>query len=369
VIFLVIGLVREAREQGLELAQIIQLVPYVLPDALRFTMPATILLSACMVYGRMSSANEVTALKSAGISPTTILWPAVILSFLLSLTTVWLNDAAVSWGRDGIQRIVIESVEEIAYGMLRTQRSYTSKTLSIVVKRVDGKRLVQPVITLDSKGKAVVMTAEEAELRGEPDKGLFTIICRNGMIDIEGRGRILFPNDVFERSVPLDKDKTEFSDQHPSYMPMHVLPIAIRDIRKRIDDHDDECAAKAALQMMTGDASGLFSPEWNTEETLRGMDEQRLFRLQTESPRRWSNGFSCLCFVMVGAPLAMRLRNADFLTTFFLCFFPILLVYYPLLMFGVDHAKAGRVPPITVWLGNVVLFAAAWQLIWRVKRY
>lgn len=368
-IFLVIGLVREAREQGLELAQIIQLVPYVLPDALRFTMPATILLSACMVYGRMSSANEVTALKSAGISPTTILWPAVILSFLLSLTTVWLNDAAVSWGRDGIQRIVIESVEEIAYGMLRTQRSYTSKALSIVVKGVDGKRLIQPVVSLDSNGKAVVMTAEEAELRGEPDKGLFTIICRNGMIDIEGRGRILFPNDVFERSVPLDRDKAEFSEQHPSYMPMHLLPVAVREVSQKIDEHDDECAAKAALQMLTGDAAGLLNPEWNTEETLRKMDEQRLFRLQTESPRRWSNGFSCLCFVLVGAPLAVRLRNSDFLTTFFACFLPILLVYYPLLMFGVDYAKAGRVPPVTVWLGNVVLFAAAWRLIWRVKRY
>lgn len=368
-IFLLIGLVREARDQGLELAQVVQLVPYVLPDALRFTMPATILLSVCMVYGRMSSANEVTALKSAGINPTTILWPAVIMSFLLSLTTVWLNDAAVSWGREGIQRIVIESVEEIAYGMLRTQRSYTSKALSIVVKRVEGKRLVSPIITLDSKGKAVVMTAEEAELRGEPDKGLFTIICRNGMIDIEGRGRILFPNDVFERSVPLDREKNDYSDQHPSYMPMNRLPIAVREVSKKIEDHDDECAAKAALQMMTGDASGLLSAEWNTEETLRKMDEQRLFRLQTESPRRWSNGFSCLCFVMVGAPLAIRLRNSDFLTTFFACFLPILLVYYPLLMFGVDYAKAGRVPPVTVWLGNVVLFAAAWHMISRVKRY
>lgn len=368
-IFLLIGLVREGREQGLELAQVIQLVPYVLPDALRFTMPATILLAACMVYGRMSSANEVTALKSAGISPTTILWPAVVMSFLLSLTTVWLNDAAVSWGHEGIQRIVIESVEEIAYGMLRTQRSYTSRALSIVVKGVDGKRLIHPVITLDSRGKAVVMTAEEAELRGEPDKGLFTIICRNGMIDVEGRGRILFPNDVFERSVPLERDKVEFTEQHPSFMPMHLLPVAVCEVSKKIEDHDDECAAKAALHMLTGDVAGLLSPEWETEAALRKQDEQRLYRLQTEGPRRWSNGFSCLCFVLVGAPLAVRLRNSDFLTTFFACFLPILLVYYPLLMFGVDYAKAGRVPPMTVWLGNVVLFVAAWRLIWRVKRY
>ena len=34
-------------------------------------------------------------------------------------------------------------------------------------------------------------------------------------------------------------------------------------------------------------------------------------------------------------------ENADFLTSFFLCFLPILLVYYPVFMAGVSEAKAG----------------------------
>jgi len=368
-IIILVGLVREARDQGLEPAQVIQLVPYILPDALRYTMPATILLAACMVYGRMSGSNEITALKSMGISPMTALWPVFILSFILSLATVWLNDAAVSWGRDGIRRVVIESVEEIAYGMLRTQRSYSSRHVSIIVKGVDGKRLIQPVISFSSKGSTLTMTAEEAELRGEPDKGLFTIICRNGMLDVEGRGRILFPNDVLERSVPLEQGTSAMDEGHPSYMAMHELPGAIRKERKDLESMHDEWSAKAAMQLMMGDFAGTLSAEWKTEETLLKQASQKLFRLETESYRRWSNGFSCLCFVLVGAPLAVRLRNADFLTTFFACFLPILVVYYPLLVFGVDQAKVGRVPPSTVWLGNVVLLAVAGRLVHRVVRY
>lgn len=367
-IIILVGLVREARDQGLEPAQVVRLIPYILPDALRYTMPATILLAACMVYGRLSNANEITALKSAGISPISVLWPVMILSFLLSLSTVWLNDAAVSWGRDGIRRVVIESVEEIAYSMLRTQRSYSSKHVTILVKRVEGKRLIQPVISFISKGKSATMTAEEAELRGEPDKALFTIICRNGMLDVEGRGRILFPNDVLERSVPLEQGQDELQD-HPSYKPMNQLPGAIRAQYKEMDSMQDEWAAKAAVGMLTGDERALLTNEWKTEETLFKLAQQRLFRLQTESYRRWSNGFSCLCFVLVGAPLAVRLRNADFLSTFFACFLPILVVYYPLLVFGVDQAKVGRVWPSTVWLGNVVLLAVAVPLFLRVRRY
>ena len=30
--------------------------------------------------------------------------------------------------------------------------------------------------------------------------------------------------------------------------------------------------------------------------------------------------------------MAIRLRNGDFLTSFFLCFLPILIVYYPLMV-------------------------------------
>ena len=60
-----------------------------------------------------------------------------------------------------------------------------------------------------------------------------------------------------------------------------------------------------------------------------------------EPQRRWANGLSCLCFVLIGAPMAILMRNADFLTSFFVCFVPILLMYYPLMIVGVDQAKLG----------------------------
>jgi len=80
--------------------------------------------------------------------------------------------------------------------------------------------------------------------------------------------------------------------------------------------------------------------------------------------RRWANGFSCLCFVLVGAPMAIRMRNADFLTSFFLCFLPILLVYYPVFMLGVSRVKSGSLPPPAVWMGNVLV--ALWGL-WLLR--
>ncbi len=62
----------------------------------------------------MSATNEVIAAKALGISPLVLLRPVLVASCLLSFASLWLNDLAVSWGRDGIRRIIIESVEEIA---------------------------------------------------------------------------------------------------------------------------------------------------------------------------------------------------------------------------------------------------------------
>jgi lipopolysaccharide export system permease protein len=71
---------------------------------------------------------------------------------------------------------------------------------------------------------------------------------------------------------------------------------------------------------------------------------------------------------MVGAPLAIQLRNADVWTSFAVCFLPILTIYYPLLAFGVDRAKSGELPACSVWIGNAVLALAGWWLLRKVVR-
>jgi lipopolysaccharide export system permease protein len=71
----------------------------------------------------------------------------------------------------------------------------------------------------------------------------------------------------------------------------------------------------------------------------------------------------------VGAPLAIRLRNANFLTTFILCFGPILLVYFPLFVHSINQAKLGLLPPWSIWSGNVVLACAGLWLLRHVLRY
>lgn len=371
VLIILFGIAREAKNQGLGPLQIVQIVPYILPDALRFTLPGTVLFAACLVFGRLSGSNEIVAIKSLGISPWVVLAPVFALAFLLSLAAVWVNDLAVTWGYRGVQTVILNSVEEIVYGMLRSQRSYSSQRFSIIVKRVDGRKLISPVFTFEGHGDnpAVTVRVEEAELKADPANKSLTILCRNGTVEVHGQVTVAF-DDSFTRTIPLaDASRAEQRSNHPALMSLRAIRDARADETQRLLDYQQQLAARGAFELAQGNLRSVSSETWCGHQQAMRDIRNRIYRLATEPYRRWANGFSCLCFALVGAPMAIRLRNSDFLTSFFVCFLPILVVYYPLMLGGVDGAKNGTLPPYGVWLGNLLLTIWGVWLLRRVLRY
>ncbi len=361
---LIVGLAKEAQQQGLGLVQIVLLIPYLLPEAMRFAVPGTMLFAVASVFGRLSAGNEITALKAAGVTPMAAIWPAVGLALVVSFVSVWLNDVAVTWGRDGVRRVIVSSVEHIIYGRLRQQRSYSTSQLSINVKGVDGKRLIRPTLSFQSGGgeKPATISASEAELRADPAKNALVVTFRDGTLHM-GDVKASFP-DTIVREVPLDAvSRKGVTSRSPSEIAMADFEGARAAQAKRIDEIEQLAAGKAAMGMLTGRLEWT-APFATEHERQRLKHEWRTFsRIIVEPWRRWANGFSALCFVLVGAPMAIRMRNADFLTSFFLCFLPILVVYYPVFMLGVDGAKDGRLPPIAVWAGNLLIAVWGWWLL------
>jgi lipopolysaccharide export system permease protein len=366
---LIVGLVKEAQQQGLGLLQILLLVPYVLPEAMRFAVPGTMLFAVASVFGRMSASNEITALKAAGISPLAVVWPALALAMVISFVSVWLNDVAVSWGRDGVRRVVVNSVEQIIYGKLRQQRSYSTPQMSINVKAVDGKRLIRPTLSFNagSSGKPATVSAAEAEILADPANAALIVTFRNGTAHM-GDASFSFPGEI-TREVPLQAaSRKTHSVKSASEIAMADFEAARETQRQKIDALEQLSAGTAAMGLLEGSIEQTAPTAREGYRHLLKDERNRLNRIAAEPWRRWANGFSCLCFVLVGAPMAIRMRNADFLTSFFLCFLPILVVYYPIFMVGVDQAKRGAVPPIAVWLGNLLISLWGWWLLRQVVR-
>ncbi|QDU28624.1 putative permease YjgP/YjgQ family protein [Anatilimnocola aggregata] len=369
-IMVLIGIGQQAVQMNLGVGPTLKLIPFALPNALAFAVPGTILFSACFVYGRLAADNEVVAVKSMGISPMVLLAPAIGLSFLLSLVAVWLNDVAYSWGHSGMQRVVIQSVEEITYGLLRTQRSYANPRFSIIVKEVDGRRLIRPIINFQANNDlpAFTLTASEAELRSNLDENTLSLILFDCQMETDDGVRFDWPGRTVQ-DIPLAfAAAKDVGEGNPAHLPLRKMASAIVDQRQTIVDLEQSVAAEVGLALMTGEFELLEMQNWQKRQSSISNARLRLYRLQSEPWRRWASGFSCLAFVMIGAPLAILWRSSDYLTTFGLCFVPILALYYPLFLAGLDYAKTGVTPPVTVWLGNIVCMIIGIGLIRKVIR-
>jgi lipopolysaccharide export system permease protein len=361
----------EATRMNLGLGPTLKLLPYVLPTALAYAAPCAMLFTICLVYGRMSADNEVVATKALGITPVVLLWPAWLLAFGLSLIGVWMTDLAFSWGAVGAQKVVIQSVEQIAYGMLRTQRSYANQRFSIVVKDVQDRKLIRPIMHFQANKDmpAIRISAAEAELKADLPRGLMTLVLTDFEIEMAPNVHSFVPGrDIQEFPLSFFSAK-DIREGNPTNLPLRRISTEIPLQIQRIDELERSLAVQSAMALVTGELGDLSEATWKTRRKQLADARVRLFRLQAEPWRRWANGFSTLCFVLVGAPLAILLKRADVMTTFGLLFIPILGAYYPLLMGCCDRAKAGAMPPYIIWVPNVLAAVIGVWLMKRVIRY
>lgn len=349
--------VKEGLSKGLPPIVMLRTMPFMVPEILGITLPVSMLYSVCTVFGRMAGTNEIVALKSLGINPMAAISPVLVLAVFLSLVTVSIYELAAVWCRPAVQRVVVESIEDIAYGMLRANRSFQTDGFSITVKRVDGRRLVEPTIAIKARGNepALTLSAEAAELRADFDERVLNIYCRNGEVDVEGHVRLSF-TDTQKYAVPFNKPHIPV---HRDWLATRQIAEHVRELRESVEQQEEDFLQRVA--------SG--SPP--TDAELRHLDRLRwrIYRLRTEPFRRWSNGFTCFCFVLIGAPVAAMRRNADVITTFFVCFLPILVLYYPLLMLSENLSTTGKLPPWSFWLGNIVMIGPGLVLLRRVIRH
>ena len=370
--------IKEGLNQGFPATVMLKVMPFMLPEMLGLTIPASLLFSVCSVFGRMTEANEVVALKSLGISPMAVVWPALVLSAFLSLGTVWMYEIAATWCKPNVLRIGAESIEQIVYSMLRKNGSCERDQFpfSITVKRVDdpakegeSPRLIQPRITIKGPSK-ITISAAEAVLSTDWDTRKLRIDVRQGTFDVEGGVRMSFL-DWEDYSVPIPEPGLD--RHHRDYVALRDIPNLITELEGRIA----EC--QATLQQFeefreANEILGVPEPPEDAKKIAATVDEIdncrfKIRRLRTEPYRRWANGFTCLCFAMIGIPVAMLWRHADVLTNFFACFLPILAVYYPLLMLSDGLATSGTLWPVSFWTANVGLAIPAVFLLRRIIRH
>ncbi len=88
---LVLGFSVQLLHKGLDVPSLFSVLPYMAIYTIPHALPASLLTSTVMTYGRLSADNEITAIKVAGMHLHHIVTPIVVTGVIFSILTLYLN--------------------------------------------------------------------------------------------------------------------------------------------------------------------------------------------------------------------------------------------------------------------------------------
>jgi lipopolysaccharide export system permease protein len=373
-ILLMAGIVAEASKHGLSPAQILAIIPLIVPSTLPYTIPATTLFATCIVYGRLAHDNEILAIKAAGVNILMVLTPAFFLGVIMSAVTVGLYYYVIPMTHHMMRTMFLNDVEDFLYGVLQQDGFIRHPKLNyeMHVKRVVGRKLLDTEFRRkEPKGQYydVIARAREAELHVHMQKKQLLVHMRYCFISSSDpdNGNGYFEDKVWPVDLPPDI-AGEQTKHRGSDMTWEELVERKAERLEDIQKLDAEIALSAGRVALARPIDELPQHLKNLRAMRQQYTSERT-NLEVEMQMRPAVGLGCLCFVLVGCPVGIWFSRSDYLSAFITCFLPIVFIYYPLLLCGINLAKSGRVvPALSIWGADAMMGVAALVLFRRLMR-
>jgi lipopolysaccharide export system permease protein len=266
----------------------------------------------------------------------------------------------------------LENVEEMLYEMLRRDHQINQPKLvtKIYVRQVHGKKLQNAVFKqFNTKGQAEYTAyAEEAELQVDRKKNVILVKMINAVVLSEaGAQKGFFEEKIWEVPLPSDLD-SKLKKRRASDLTWPEISEMRQELLDEIEKNDAEIALLKAQLLLPG-RSPTLSQHISNLRYRKLVLEGELRGLDAEVQMRPAIALGCLCFVLVGCPVGIFFSKSDILSAFITCFLPIVFLYYPLLLCGINLAKNNDLSPVlTVWAANVVVAVLSLDLFRRLLK-
>jgi len=312
--------------KGVEIVYVCKLFLYLIPNLLSYAIPMGVLTATLLSFGRLSSDNEITAMRATGINLYRISMPAIVLGLFLSILSVPLNDKIVPVSHYKVRMLIkevglrhpaayleagtfIKGFEDYIL-FIYDIKYYKEKT---IFKNI---RIYQP----QKDGPTRTIIAKSGELITSADKNTIKLKLIDGTSEE--------PNPTNPRHFYKLNFKTYF-------------------ITLTLDDSTMEESGKKTKEM-------TFEELLENARTLEksGIDSAPLIR---RFHKRVASSFASLAFVFIGLPLAITTRRSEKSIGIGLAF-GLATIYWLLLALGQVLATKDIFPIwLAMWFGNITL--------------
>lgn len=310
---------------NLSLWAVLTMIFFTMPSFMVFIIPMSVMLTILLTFLRLSSDNEIVAIKSCGMSIYGLLVPVLLFSMLGFFLTIFMTLYGVPKSKAFLEEMSFKvAASNVDIGLKERTFNDAFKGVMLYVNRIDARnRKLVDVFIEDKRKPDIVSTvvAPEGRLIGEPEKYIYYLILSNGTI---------------HQTNP--KERSANSIQFNTYTLSLDFKQQMAKAAKRKKDRDEMTVAELQQYIQSSKHKG-----------------EKYHKAKIALHQRFSIPVACLTLGLLAFPLGLQSKSTKRSFGLILCLF-FFFLYYVLQTAGYSFGKSGVYPPaIGMWVPNLIM--------------
>jgi LPS export ABC transporter permease LptF len=324
---------------GLPLSYILSFIGDLLPFSMIYSIPWGVLLAVLLVFGKLSSENELVALRANGIGIIRICTPVFLITLGCLALCLWINLYVAPECERRFKELAFKlaSTEPLAlFGSDEVIDAFPNR--KIYVGRKNGTTLEDLHI--------YEMNAQQVPVR--------VIYAKRGTLEVDKENqRILLR--IYDARYE-DRDESDVNDLRLMHYGISVqegvFPISLQELIAKA--HSSQRPTELTLSHL--------------QQAMEQKEGKQLTILRTELSKRFSNSLAVITFVLIGIPLAITAQRRE--TSIGIAISICVAFTYFIFIVVADNVKgnASLHPEILVWLPNFIYLTLGGTLFYRLAR-
>jgi LPS export ABC transporter permease LptF len=322
--------------QSVPLDLILSFIGYILPFSLTFTIPWGFLTAVLLVFGKLSAENELTALRSSGVSITRICAPVLVLALVATALCFWINVEVAPRAQRQMKEALLNIITNDPLALFSSDKVIDEfPAHKIYVGEKSGASLRNLLVyQLNEDSEPIrVVAAKRGELRTEVEEQ--RVLLK------------LFDARMEQRN---DADPDNLSKIQQGTMAEGVLPISLKEL------YEKNKRRGAGLSQLT------------LSELQRERGGRKPSALATEVNKRYSFSLASLAFALIGVPLAVTAHRRETSIGFAFSLGIAFVYFFFIIIADTLRENSAAHPELLVWVPNVLFMALGAVLFYRLQR-
>ncbi|MDB6068083.1 MAG: Permease YjgP/YjgQ family protein [Pedosphaera sp.] len=327
-------------------------VALLIPFVLVFALPMGMLTAALLVFGRFSADQELTAVRSSGVSLVALITPILLLSLLLCGLSAWINMDIAPRCRVAYKNLLQGMGLKLTNVVLPEGRFVSFPNCLVYVGSSEGQNLRDILVyytDTETKWESVIKAP-----RGRIEGAKLHLFDTRAVTRSEGGN--WFPGEVGDFDKQLDIAQTKNASDVPSISDMTFFQL------------------QALLRTLEHRFSVPDSRKMNSDELRKRMQELEDQKMDLTMPirvqihRQVAFSFACFGFTLVGIPLGIRAHRRETNVGIFIALV-LVLIYYSFIILGQSlQTHSELAPHLIVWIPNFLFQSVGAVMLWRANK-